>query len=85
MTESKTDTVGHLQGQVDGMQSYIDRGRYLGHAEVTKVLQAESGELMDQAFRARALGQESKGKVLEEQAKYLLTLISSLPTKLRAP
>lgn len=55
----------------------------LGHSQVLKAIQAEAAELHDQAFHARALGQESVGKQKEEIAKYLLSLVASLPTKLR--
>jgi hypothetical protein len=56
----------------------------LGQDQVLKLLKAEAQSLMDEAFRARALGQESVGKLKEETAKYLLSLVASLPTKLRA-
>lgn len=56
----------------------------LGHSQVLKALQAEAQSLLDDAFRSRALGQESAGKLKEETAKYLLSLVASLPTKLRA-
>ena len=60
-------------------------GRLEGHADVLKQLQAEAGVLRDEAFSCRALGQESEGKKREETAKYLLSLVASLPAKLRAP
>lgn len=59
-------------------------GRFEGHADVLKQLQKEVESLKDEAFRCRALGQESAGKQKEETAKYLLSLVASLPTKLRA-
>jgi len=55
----------------------------LGHSQVLKALQAEAASLLDESFRARALGQESAGKLKEETAKYLLSLVASIPTKLR--
>ena len=55
-----------------------------GQADVLKLLLEEASRLSDEAFRARALGQESVGKLKEETAKYLLSLVASLPTKLRA-
>lgn len=58
--------------------------RLVAQGEVLRALRAEAGVLMDEAFRARALGQESVGKLKEELAKYLLSLVASLPTKLRA-
>jgi len=58
--------------------------RQLGHSDVLKLLQGQAALLMDEAFRCRALGQESAGKSKEELAKYLLSLVASLPTKLRA-
>lgn len=59
--------------------------RIHGQSEVLELLQKESQVLMDGAFRARALGQESVGKQKEEIAKYLLSLVASLPSKLRKP
>ena len=59
-------------------------GRFEAHAEVFAALRQEAGVLMDEAFRARALGQESAGKIKEGTAKYLLSVVASLPTKLRA-
>lgn len=57
--------------------------RLQGHSDVLVVLGDEAHRLLDEAFRARALGQESEGKKREETAKYLLSLVASLPTKLR--
>lgn len=68
----------------DAQQMSLAHAKIAGHAEVYQVLSDEVKELMDQAFRCRALGQESVGKQKEETAKYLLSLIGSLPTKLRA-
>lgn len=58
--------------------------RVEGEQRVLLALKMEAQELHDEAFRARALGQESLGKQKEETAKYLLSLVASLPTKLRA-
>lgn len=58
--------------------------RIHGQSEVIELLKKEASILMDEAFRARALGQESVGKQREEIAKYVLSLVASLPTKLRA-
>ena len=59
-------------------------GRLAGHAEVIVQLRAEAQLLLDEAFRHRTLNAESQAKVKEEQAEMLLTLVASLPTKLRA-
>lgn len=56
----------------------------MAQGKVLLALKKEAEALMDEAFRARALGQESVGKLKEETAKYLLSLVASLPTKLRA-
>lgn len=58
--------------------------RLKGQTEVLELLKAESQLLMDMAFKARSLGQESVGKKHEETAKYLLALTHTFPTKLRA-
>lgn len=63
---------------------YDHGSRLQGQEDVLRALRQESSALMDEAFRSRALGQESAGKLKEEMAKYLLSLVASLPTKLRA-
>lgn len=76
LTIQNAPTLGHV-GHDQGL-------RLLGQGDVFRALQTEAQSLLDEAFRARALGQESVGKLKEETAKYLLSLVASLPTKLRA-
>ncbi len=57
--------------------------RLLGHADVLEQLKLKAGELTDEAFRERTLGAESVAKLKMEQAKMLLSLVASLPTRLR--
>ena len=58
--------------------------RLLGHADVMTQLQLKATELKDEAFRHRTLGQESVAKLKEEQVALLLSLVASLPTRLRS-
>ena len=67
-------------GAIQSRQALIMEGQN----QVLKLLNDEAMNLKDEAFRSRALGQESVGKVKDETGKYLLSLVASLPTKLRA-
>ncbi len=60
-------------------------GRLQGHVDVFVELKSKAAELRDEAFRHRTLGQESVAKLKEEQSAMLLSLVASLPTKLRGP
>lgn len=66
------------------IEAVFDAPRLQGHADVLKALRDESEYLLSQARNLKALGQEGPGKLKEETAKYLLSLVASLPTKLRA-
>jgi len=78
-------TLGNSQTVTDFVQAQNEKNsRLVGQADVIRALRAEANGLMDESFRCRALGQESAGKVKEEMGKYLLSLVASLPTKLRA-
>ena len=59
-------------------------GRAQGHAEMLSLLRVEADALRDKAFRMRTLNQNAEARATEEQAELLLSLVASLPTKLRA-
>ena len=75
-------TAATIEGYVP--MNEFEKGRMKGHEDALTVLKDVAGEILVTARNMKALGQEGPGKLKEEAAKNLLSLVASLPTRLRS-
>lgn len=79
-----SDPLESLQSQVDGLNRYITLGRQLAMKSLVQELTGHRSEANDAAFRYRTLGQETEARGAEAVSAYLLSLVSSLKSRLGA-